>query len=80
MEASPGHFHREDYYLAQIACEIRRSFVKEPSKYHLKDFLLTFSPGESKSVSAAPSQTEPTSSLIQSKSAWGALVGLNLTT
>jgi len=35
-------FHREDFYLAQIAAEIRRSWVKSPEKVGLKTFLLKF--------------------------------------
>lgn len=35
-------FHREDFFLAQIATEIRRSFVKDPSKVKFKDFLIQF--------------------------------------
>lgn len=31
---------KQDYYLAQIAAEIRRSFVKDPKTVKVKDFLL----------------------------------------
>ena len=33
---------REDYFLANIACEIRRSVVKNPKSVKLKPFLLEF--------------------------------------
>ncbi len=33
---------KEDYYWAQIAAEIRRSFVKHPNKVRLSEFLLKF--------------------------------------
>ena len=33
---------REEHYLAQIACEVRRSFVKKPQSVKLEDFLLKF--------------------------------------
>jgi len=39
-----------DYYLAQVACETRRSYVKEPSKVKLKDFLLDFEPKQQKKL------------------------------
>lgn len=36
-------FHREDYYLAQIACEVRRILAKDPNKeMDLKRFLFKF--------------------------------------
>lgn len=31
-----------DYYMAQIAAEVRRSFVKHPNKVRAKDFLMKF--------------------------------------
>jgi len=31
-----------DYYLAMIACEVRRTLVKDPTKLKVKDFLLDF--------------------------------------
>ena len=31
---------KEDYYLAQIAAEVRRGIVKNPKKVRVKDFLL----------------------------------------
>jgi len=34
--------HREDYYLANIAAEIRRSYVKDPAKVRLESFLMKF--------------------------------------
>jgi len=35
-------FHREDYYYALIASEVRRSYVKDPHKVCLEDMLLKF--------------------------------------
>ena len=46
LEDEPNHFHREDYYLAQIAVEIARSHAKNPKRIKLEDGLLKF--GESK--------------------------------
>ena len=42
LEKDINDFHREDYYLAQIATEIRRSYVKRPKSVRLKDMLLKF--------------------------------------
>ena len=42
VEESEKEFTKQDYYLAQIAAEVRRSFVKNPSKVLLKDFFLQF--------------------------------------
>jgi len=33
------HQTREDYYLAQIALEVRRSYVKHPNQVKFKDFV-----------------------------------------
>lgn len=35
---------RIDYYLAQIAAEARRTYVKHPNKVKVTDFLLKFTP------------------------------------
>jgi hypothetical protein len=42
LERDINAFHREDYYHAQIAAEIRRSFVKKPRNVKAKQFLLKF--------------------------------------
>jgi hypothetical protein len=33
---------KRDYYLAQIACEVRRGYVKDPKKVKVDDFLVHF--------------------------------------
>lgn len=33
---------KNDYYLAQIAAEIRRGLVKKPNEVKVKDFLISF--------------------------------------
>ena len=35
-------YEKEDYYLAQIAAEMRRTFAKHPRRIKLKDFILQF--------------------------------------
>jgi len=47
LELEVGDFHREDYYLAQIAAEIRRGWAQHPKKVKTSDFLLNFGLEES---------------------------------
>lgn len=42
LERDANAFHRENYYWAQIAAEIRRSFCKNPKRVKVEDFLLKF--------------------------------------
>jgi hypothetical protein len=42
MDAEPNGFHREDYYLAQIAMCARAMSHPNPKKLKLKDFMFTF--------------------------------------
>lgn len=42
LEHEVNEFHREDYYLAQIAREIRRTVVKNPSAVKVEDFILKY--------------------------------------
>ncbi len=77
FEVEVRAFHREDYYLAQIAAEVRRSFVKEPEKVCLEDMLLTF---ESVREDMASPRTE--ADLIEertqrSKSYWYGILGVH---
>jgi len=60
-------FHREDYYLAQIAAEIRRWKTKE--KVKLGDFILDFHTDEK-----APKK--PQDCLNRSKSYWLGITGV----
>jgi len=39
-----SHHDKDDYYLAQIAAEVRRSYVKHPKTVKTKDFLLGLKP------------------------------------
>ena len=41
---------KRDYYLAQIAAEVRRTFAKKGAEISVKDFLLQFESGKPKSV------------------------------
>lgn len=42
LELDVNAFHREDHFWANIATEIRRSFVKEPGRVRMGSFLLKF--------------------------------------
>ena len=42
LELEMNSFHREDFYMAQLAAEIRRGYVKNPNKPKVEDFLITF--------------------------------------
>lgn len=42
LDEDANRFHREDYYFANIAAEIRRSYVKDPMKVKISSFLMKF--------------------------------------
>ena len=73
LTEEPNHFHREDFYLAQIARNIDRMFSKHPQKFKTKHYLLKFVPSrESKPIE------DPKKRMDTSKMAWGALVGIKI--
>lgn len=59
---------KADWYLAQIAAEVRRGIVKDPEKVRVKDFILRYATPEE----ASESRTEDlkTHRTMLSKSAW----------
>ncbi len=61
-------FHREDFYLAQIAAEVRRSIAKDPTDVQIKDFLLTFE--AAKKEKAPPTEDQKALKLEASKAYW----------
>lgn len=70
LEQEVHDFHREDFYLAQIAMEVRRASLTSGAVVRLSDFLLTF-----KSRSAMtddPKLREQTSEAF-----WFGLVGVD---
>jgi hypothetical protein len=71
LELEPNLFHREDYYLAQIAAFIVKANAKKNVAIRLKDFLLKFVP-EQKSKPLTKEMR-----LQQSKQFWFNLVGMN---
>ncbi|MFA5452986.1 MAG: hypothetical protein WC248_05395 [Candidatus Methanomethylophilaceae archaeon] len=65
---------KEDYYLAQVAAEVRRSFVKSPQSVHVKDFILSFTRAERSSLGGgSPAMEDPSQ---RSKNYWSAVLGL----
>lgn len=65
---------KEDYYLAQVAAEVRRSFVKSPQSVHVKDFILSFTRAERSSPGGgSPAMEDP---VQRSKNYWSAVLGL----
>jgi len=65
-----NEFRREDYYLANIAAEVRRSYVKDPMKVKIDSFLFNFkSEKKEKKKMSIEERTK------RAKSFWGAIVG-----
>ncbi len=60
-------FHREDYYLAQIAAWIKRAFFKHSQEVNNKDFLIKFVPEEKKKAKESKGK--------RAKSFFGRLLG-----
>jgi hypothetical protein len=58
---------RSDYYLALIAAETRRSYVKHPGRVKLESMILKFKPSRA---------AKPEQSTLDSKRFWLASVGL----
>jgi hypothetical protein len=48
---------KQDYYLAQVATEIRRSFTKNPNSVRVQDFLIKFKSPITKIKEKASSST-----------------------
>lgn len=65
LDMEKNFFHREDYYMAQIAQEVRRSFVRNPERIRLEPFLIKFERKE-----------RPKSTIESSKAFWKALIGV----
>ncbi|MBU0847696.1 hypothetical protein KKH23_10960 [Patescibacteria group bacterium] len=63
---------REDYYLAQIAAEVRRGMVKAPARVHLKHFLLKFSRKDEEEKPLTEDQIKRRAA--NSKARWSALL------
>lgn len=65
---------RGDYYLAALTAEVRRSWVKDPSKVDTKDFIIQFE--EVKPKDEPPSEEVLEQRITKSKAAWFGAAGL----
>ena len=70
LDEDVNAFHREDYFLASIAAEIRRSYVAKPMSVKLSDFLLRFKEKVKQKKMSIEEKTK------RSKAFWGTIVGL----
>jgi hypothetical protein len=61
-------FHRQDYYLAQIAAEIRMGHVQNPGRVKIQDFLIRFTRPEKQSEVLTEEQKK--NRLAKSKAMW----------
>jgi hypothetical protein len=59
---------KADWYMAQLAAEIRMSFVSEPKKVRMKDFLLRFATPEE--ITESSSEDARRQHIARSKAAW----------
>lgn len=67
LEEEPNKFNALYFYLAQIAAEVRRSFIKHPDKVKTNDFMIKFVDKKSSNVKKAK----------QSKSTWLRWLGID---
>jgi len=67
-----------DYYLASIASEVRRSYVKDPQKVKLEDMLLKFNIKNDKAEVSSPARDEDQAEVqkVVSKSFWLGMFGI----
>ena len=69
---------RADFYMAQVALEIRRSWVKNPSSMKLKDFLIEFTQKSADTTNTVVVHKEsPTKRMERSKAVWTTVLGLD---
>jgi len=64
-----------DYYLAQIAAEVRRGMVKNPNEVKLSQFLLRFATKEE--IDAASAEEYKAQRATLSMAAWFSLLGMD---
>ena len=71
LDAEVNGFHREDYYMAQIAAEVRRGHVKNPKKVKVEDMVLKFTTNEK-----CKQKKQKKSNILASKNFWLTSLGL----
>lgn len=72
------HRQRDDklhFYLAQVAAEVRKSFVKHPNSVKLSQFLLKFATPEEERIGGKPTPAFKEYKASLSKGAWFASIG-----
>lgn len=69
---------RTDYYIAQVAYEVRRSFVKDPNKVEMKEFIIKFEEIVAKEEPLTEEVLEQR--IIRSKAAWFGAAGVKTRT
>jgi len=74
LEQDVNAFHREDYFLANIAKEVQRTIAKDRKSVKLKPFLLKFVREGVKRVARRP--TVEKEATEKSKSRWLAWAGI----
>jgi len=67
---------KQDYYLALIATEVRRSYLKDPRSVRLEDMLLDFGTATPKRPNDLSIEEQRKQRLMTSKSFWFALTGV----
>lgn len=79
LERDVNTFHRNDYYFAQLAQEIRRVLSTKPEDIKLSSFLLKFENKKGPVVEKTPEEVEAAKAQrsMWSKSFWCGLVGLS---
>lgn len=77
LEEDLNGFHRQDYFLAQIAYYIAMANSKDPKKVDFNTFLMKFGkkPTESKAKTDADAVTRR---MVESRSTWGRMFGLEV--
>ena len=77
LQIETKSFHREDYYAALIASEVRRSWVKYPRRVKLSQFILDFQPKGSKRKDGPQTEEEAVEHVRRSKAYWLTWAGVD---
>jgi len=64
LDEEPNRFQKEDFYLAALTAEVRRSWVRHPSQVDMRKFLLNFKVQEER-------EDTPEQFMKKSKAFWG---------
>ena len=70
LEEEPNKFNALYFYLAQIAAEVRRSFIKHPDKVKTKNFIIKF-------IKIVDKKSSNVKKAKQSKSTWLRWLGID---